>query len=204
MLSNIEFAANKLNFSTKYTLFYFLQCDIVVECMILLEYMLHLNSGTLFTIIFTYTCNFYSFTYYVWHVTIFVFLVSSSGRRELSRTFCGSTAYAAPEVLQGIPYNPMMYDVWSLGCVLFIMMTGTMPFDDSNVRNMVTCQLKRQIRYPSTFRVNKEVKVSGNLFSFPWNYPWVQFRKKIHLYIYLSSLISMVKWTSLEIHVLYK
>lgn len=84
--------------------------------------------------------------------------VNKEGRRELSRTFCGSTAYAAPEVLQGVPYNPMMYDVWSLGCVLFIMVTGTMPFDDTHIRKMVTCQLKRQIRYPSTFDVKKDVK----------------------------------------------
>ncbi|GFT28370.1 hypothetical protein NPIL_156911 [Nephila pilipes] len=75
--------------------------------------------------------------------------VDSSGRRKLSETFCGSTAYAAPEVLQGLPYNPMMYDVWSLGCVLFIMTTGMMPFDDSHIRKMVSKQLKRQIKFPN-------------------------------------------------------
>ncbi|UYV74271.1 hypothetical protein LAZ67_11002760 [Cordylochernes scorpioides] len=73
-----------------------------------------------------------------------------TGRRVLSQTFCGSTAYAAPEVLQGMSYNPMMYDVWSLGCILFIMLTGTMPFDDSNLKKMIRHQLEKRFKYPQS------------------------------------------------------
>ncbi|GFY61867.1 hypothetical protein TNIN_479941, partial [Trichonephila inaurata madagascariensis] len=84
--------------------------------------------------------------------------VDAFGRRKLSETFCGSTAYAAPEVLQGLAYNPMMYDVWSLGCVLYIMTTGMMPFDDSHIRKMVTNQLKRHIKFPSNFQISHHLK----------------------------------------------
>ncbi|XP_013790621.1 testis-specific serine/threonine-protein kinase 2-like [Limulus polyphemus] len=73
----------------------------------------------------------------------------TTGKRVLSETYCGSAAYAAPEVLQGISYNPKMYDVWSLGCILFIMITGTMPFDDSSVKKMIQVQLQRRLRIPS-------------------------------------------------------
>ncbi|XP_054286477.1 testis-specific serine/threonine-protein kinase 1-like [Macrosteles quadrilineatus] len=70
----------------------------------------------------------------------------ATGSRILSDTFCGSAAYAAPEILQGTPYNPKMYDVWSLGCVLYIMLTGVMPFDDSNITLML--QTQQQKRFP--------------------------------------------------------
>ncbi|KFM64001.1 Testis-specific serine/threonine-protein kinase 1, partial [Stegodyphus mimosarum] len=104
-------------------------------------------------------------------------LVNDKGRRELSQTYCGSTAYAAPEVLQGTPYNPMMYDVWSLGCVLFIMVTGTMPFDDSNVRKMVSHQLRRHIKYPASSNVSQCVKVHHQLeFALPKYFRIVDFR----------------------------
>ena len=52
---------------------------------------------------------------------IFRYCVDNTGKRVLSKTYCGSAAYASPEVLQGTPYNPKMYDVWSLGCILYIM-----------------------------------------------------------------------------------
>lgn len=71
-------------------------------------------------------------------------------RRLLSKTYCGSAAYVAPEVLKGTPYNPMLSDAWSLGVILFIAVTGLMPFDDSDLPKMLQIQVKKKWTFPSS------------------------------------------------------
>lgn len=46
---------------------------------------------------------------------------AKTGGALLSETFCGSYAYAPPEILKGTPYNPELSDVWSMGVVLYTM-----------------------------------------------------------------------------------
>lgn len=72
-----------------------------------------------------------------------------NGEIVLSRTFCGSAAYAAPEIIQGHAYDPRKHDSWSLGVILYIIVCGSMPYDDSNVRKMLKEQLKTRVRFPS-------------------------------------------------------
>ncbi|XP_036159944.1 testis-specific serine/threonine-protein kinase 1-like [Myotis myotis] len=85
-------------------------------------------------------------------------LRDDSGRLTLSKTFCGSAAYAAPEVLQGIPYQPKVYDVWSLGVILYIMVCGSMPYDDSNIKKMLRIQKEHRINFPRSKHLTKECK----------------------------------------------
>ncbi|XP_060699868.1 testis-specific serine/threonine-protein kinase 1-like [Hemiscyllium ocellatum] len=80
------------------------------------------------------------------------------GRPLLSKTFCGSAAYAAPEVLQGIPYQPKVYDVWSLGVILFIMVCGSMPYDDSNIKRMLRIQKEHRVDFPRSKVVPADCK----------------------------------------------
>ncbi|XP_063682097.1 testis-specific serine/threonine-protein kinase 3-like [Bolinopsis microptera] len=53
------------------------------------------------------------------------------------KTHCGSLAYAAPEIVKGKDYDGRISDVWSLGVVLFAMVNGKLPFNDTSVKNLL-------------------------------------------------------------------
>ncbi|OHT10135.1 CAMK family protein kinase [Tritrichomonas foetus] len=59
----------------------------------------------------------------------------------LTSTSCGSPCYAAPEVISGKPYDPLKSDMWSLGVILYAMVTGNLPWTKRN-----KLQLFAQIR----------------------------------------------------------
>jgi len=61
-------------------------------------------------------------------------IVDTHATRGMS-TVCGTAAYTAPEVMENQKYG-FACDVWSMGCVLYVMLCGSHPFDsDSNEEN---------------------------------------------------------------------
>ncbi len=60
---------------------------------------------------------------------------------ELSETYCGSKAYASPEILLGQPYEPKKADVWALGVIFYIFLTGNMPFKEDRYNATILDQV---------------------------------------------------------------
>ncbi|CAL4937405.1 unnamed protein product [Urochloa decumbens] len=69
----------------------------------------------------------------------------------LLHTACGTPNYVAPEVLADKGYDGMAADVWSCGIILFVLMAGYLPFDDSNLMRLYKQICQANISCPPWF-----------------------------------------------------
>uniref|UniRef100_A0A8D2QA73 non-specific serine/threonine protein kinase n=1 Tax=Zonotrichia albicollis TaxID=44394 RepID=A0A8D2QA73_ZONAL len=81
-----------------------------------------------------------------------------NGKTILSSTFCGSLAYSAPELLEHIPCDPRISDMWSLGIILYAMLFASQPFDSTNVREMLQVQKQQKIPFTKAKNLSTDCK----------------------------------------------
>lgn len=111
----------------------------------------------------------------------FGFVKEVASREELSMTFCGSKAYAAPEILRGRSYDPLKGDIWAIGVILYIFVTGKMPFDETRgTKSILEEQMTLKLHW------NKNARASSHchnliLSMFTW-----EFTRRPGIYAVLS------------------
>ena len=72
--------------------------------------------------------------------------------------FVGSPDYSAPEILHKKAYRPSQADVWSLGTILFVLLTGEMPFSRSERRQVEKGAVHPQLEWRDERRIPKKAK----------------------------------------------
>lgn len=84
---------------------------------------------------------------------------TEDGNRLAKEIACNTTpGYIAPEIadpLRGYPIGPMT-DMWAIGCLLFRMLVGRVPFPVDSVISILKCQYT----WPSELRVNEKMKIA--------------------------------------------
>ena len=78
---------------------------------------------------------------------------------EKTYTICGTVQYLAPEILSGEGYNEAV-DWWSLGCIMYEMLTSKFPFRFSKSGKLSLEVYKKAIRYPDYIEDNAKDLIS--------------------------------------------
>jgi serine/threonine protein kinase len=73
---------------------------------------------------------------------------------------CGTPAYIAPEIIEDYGYTGYYSDLWSLGIVLFSMLTASVPFKAKNLKELIDVLRTTPVTYPC--KVSRSMYIKQN------------------------------------------
>lgn len=109
-------------------------------------------------------------------------------RNTLMSTFCGSPKYISPECLSKVQYDGRLSDIWSLGVLLFVLVTGTSPWRTENTTQMLQNIMKGKYILPEYLSPTCKDIISGMIQVQPadrlsiqklMNHPWLMNNRNI-------------------------
>ncbi|VEU22444.1 DEKNAAC103414 [Brettanomyces naardenensis] len=123
-------------------------CFYVAELILALRH-LHINAGVIYRDLKPENCMLNSRG----HLVLTDFGLSKASGE--CRSLFGTAEYMAPEVIRGEPYDSQC-DWWSLGAVMYDMLTGSPPFTGNNHKRIMDKILKQKVQYP--FYLSQDAK----------------------------------------------
>lgn len=70
----------------------------------------------------------------------------------------GTPAYLAPEIIKEEGYKNFQADIWSLGVMSFIALTGTVPFKGDDIDELNQCILNKELDF-NNLKIKTSIKV---------------------------------------------
>ena len=81
----------------------------------------------------------------------------STKPQDKLKEYCGTESYMAPELTKREEYSGQAVDVWALGILLYIMVSGHYPFCGKSDTDLLGNKMAGRLKFPDT--VNEDVKV---------------------------------------------